>query len=87
MARVGELSFASAVGVFVRVIVIVIEEGTGRSGCCLAGRFLKFTVQGFLTTPTLEVACEDDNENYTDNADKSEDPSNCACVFKESGTL
>ena len=70
MTRVGELSFGRAVEawllstavVFVRAVVVVIEEGRGGGSGCLAGRFLEFTIKGLVSTPTLEVARENDDD-------------------------
>jgi len=70
MTDVRVLSVGSAVDgcscgdvrVFVWIIFIVIEEGSTRGSRCLTSRFLKITVKGFLLTPTVEVACQDENE-------------------------
>jgi len=66
VTRIGELSFSRAVHaclcIAVRVFVwaiVIIEERSGGGSRSLTGRFLEFTVKGFVPTATLEVACEE----------------------------
>ena len=94
MAHIGVLPFRStsiptwwAVAsscTFIRIVIIIIKEGSGRGGCRLPSCLLKFTVKGILLATTVKVPREKEDDAETDESDDGEYACYCWCVFEKS---
>jgi len=93
VARVRELSFCASIAAwraiapscaFIGIVVVIVEEGSGRGGCCLACCFLEFSVEGNLLATTVEVPCEEEDDTESDESYDGEYTYYCWCVLEES---
>lgn len=72
---------------FIRIIVVIFKEGSGRGGCCLACCFLEFSVEGFLLATTVEVPCKEEDDGESDESYSGEYTYYCWCVLEKSSSL